>query len=898
MKKLPFQRKKRRDEDGNESLEKTGKKISFRTPFESTQRNLPVKDIYRGIVITKDERYIKIMEVMPVAYLMMTPIQQERMIYQFISVIDLSPSEFQFTVVSLPSDLTAQIDYLHRAMETETSSSCLQMDREYEDSLRNSQSRGVRRRFFISFEYEKRTGAFRRTDADLIADELNRTARVIASRLNEMQNDVIAVNEQYANYYPAEILYTILNRNKAAAVAYDDHLGEVMKRYYAHFGSDRFYLPPSDCICPESISYRDKRYVAVDGRYYTFYCISSDGYNPDVYGGWLTPFINAGDGIDVNVYFRRIPSEQIIEKVRKNLVYSEADMNNVAFASQSMERASSTFSAASYLRSGLLAGEKYYEMAVMITVSGNTPDEVDLKCDQLHTVSVTTGIRLTPCTYDGERAFRSALPLAKMDPMLFSRAKRNVLSSGAASVYPFTTLELNDAKGVLVGYDSQTQSMVTVDLFSEQRLINYNVFIQGASGAGKTYLESLLMLRMRMLHIPVFMIAPEKEDSMRNISDAVDGQFIQIAPGSPNRINIMEIFPMDEDAGKRAAALYGSHEEASFMAEKITALKNWFSLFITDMSLEENQLLDEALVRTYGRFGITEDNRSLFDPADPEQRRYRKMPIISDLQEELYKKEDTRRIANVMSFFTTGSGKSFNGQTNVDLKNELIIFGLEKMKNELRALGLYMIMDYVWAKIREDPTKNKALFVDEWWALGSDPICAAYSMEISKLCREYHGAFIPCTQQLKDIMAVENGRYGEALLGNCATRILLKTEENDSKNVQRILNLTETERQKIVSFRGRGNALFMTGTTKLTIKIKASETEHMIISNSQEDRNRRLAKLEQEETERKRRKQESVIRLYDESGIEYLLDDEEYVSRFINNNHPGLLTAGAAGASQ
>ena len=888
--KLPDLKKKKTDEqtEKKETIRKKEPGIIFRHPYESTQMNIPVKDIYKGVIITKDDRYIKIMEVLPIAYLMMTPIQQEKIIYQFISAIDLAPANFQLTAVTLPSNLEAQIEYLHKAMEKETSENCLQMDREYETNLRNSQLTGIRRRFFISFEYERKAGAFRKPSYDMIVNDLNRTSKILAGRLNDLQNDVIVINEQYANYYPAEILYTILNRKKAGTVSYDDHIGEVMQKYYDHFQTGSFYLPPGEYICPDSISYMDRKYVVVDGRYYTFYYIPSEGYNPDVYGGWLTPFINAGDGIDVNIYYHRIPTEFVIEKIRKNLVYSEADMSSVSFASQAMENASSIFSSAQYLRTGILSGEKYYEMAVLITISGNTPEEVDWKYDQLHTISVTAGIKLAPCTYDEEKAFLSSLPLAAMDPMLFQKAKRNVLSSGAASAYPFTTLEINDPKGILVGYDSQTQAMVTVDLFNESRLINYNVFIQGASGAGKTYLESLLMLKMRMLHIPVYMIAPEKEDSMRNIADAVDGQFIQIAPGSPNRINIMEIIPMDEAARKRASVLYGIHEDASFMAEKITTLKSWFSLFIADMTLEESQLLDEALVKTYRRFGITEDNNSLYDPADPNHQRYRRMPIISDLQDELYKRAETRRMANVMSFFVTGSGKSFNGQTNVDLKNELIIFGLEKMKNELRALGLYLIMDFVWAKIREDPTKNKALFIDEWWALGVDPICAAYSMEISKLCREYHGAFIPCTQQLKDIMAVENGKYGEALLGNCATRILLRTEENDSVNVQKILNLTETEREKIVGFRGKGNALFMTGSTKVTIKIKASETEHMIISNSQEDRNRRIARVEKEEAEKLRKEKESIIYLFDDSDVEYLLSDSEYISRYVNNDHPEL----------
>ena len=555
-------------------------------------------------------------------------------------------------------------------------------------------------------------------------------------------------------------------------------------------------------------------------------------------------------------------------------------MDSVSSASEAMDNAASSYSASNYLKTGLNNGDTFVEMAIMLTITGSSPEAVDTKLDYITDKAIQSGIKLRPCIYDEERAFLSSLPLGRFDDLLFKKAKRNLLATDAGSTYPFTTLEINDENGVLVGDDTKTGSLVILDLFNEDRFINYNVFIQGASGAGKTYAELLLALRMRIMHIPVFVLLPEKETEGRRLCNAIGGQYIQLAPGSPNRINIMEIFPMDLEARRRAALLNGEHEDSSFLSEKITSLKDWFSLLITDMSIEEKQLLDKALVVTYEKFGITEDNNSLIDPSDPEHRKYKKMPIISDLQKELYENPDTHRMANIMEFFTTGSGKSFNGQTNVNLNNEFIVFGLEKMKNELRPLGLYMAMDFVWSKIRQDPLTNKALFVDEWWALGIDPVCAEYSMQISKLIRAYHGAFIPCTQQLKDIMAVNNGQYGEALLGNCATRILMRTEENDSINVQRLLNLTETEREQIVNFKGKGNALFMTGNTKLTIKFVASQMEHALITTSQEDQKRMLEEREHQDAVDTIQDEYEAIRLEGEMDYVFLMSGEEYLVRY------------------
>jgi len=813
---------------------------------------------------------------------MMTPAQQSRVADAFGNVIRAAPNNIQITEMTLPSNLSVQLDKLHEAMERETSEQCLVVDREYENRLYESQGSGISRRFFISFEYEKRKIglAVKKTSIDQIVYEMNKIADSIVRQLSTCNNEIVVNDPVRANYYPAEILYSILNRRKSVETKYEDHLTDVLGGYYAHYRSTDFYIPPTEYIAPDTISFRDRRYVVVDGLYYTFYYIPSEGYNPRVLAGWLTPFINSQPGVDLNIYFHKVPNSEVMTSLRKNLVYSSVDMSSVSSASEAMDNASSSYTASNYLKNGLNAGDTFLEMAIMITITGTTPDVVDSKLDYLNDKALQSGIRLRPCIYDEERAFFSVLPLGKIDDLLFNKAKRNVLASDAGSTYPFTTLEINDENGILVGDDTKTGSLVILDLFNEDRFINYNVFIQGASGAGKTYAELLLALRMRIMHIPVFILLPEKENEGRRLCNAIGGQYIQLAPGSPNRINIMEIFPMDMEARGKAALINGEHEESSFLSEKITTLKDWFSLLITDMTIEEKQLLDKALVLTYKKFGITEDNNSLFDPHDPSHTRYRRMPIISDLQKELYENPDTHRMANIMEFFTTGSGKSFNGQTNVNLNNEFIVFGLEKMKNELRPLGLYMAMDFVWSKIRQDPLVNKALFIDEWWALGVDPVCAEYSMQISKLIRAYHGAFIPCTQQLKDIMAVNNGQYGEALLGNCATRILMRTEENDSVNVQRLLNLTETEREQIVNFKGKGNALFMTGNTKVTIKFRASPMEHALITTSQEDQKRILMERQNEQNGDAELLDETSILLEDESDYIYLLEDSEYAARY------------------
>ena len=251
------------------------------------------------------------------------------------------------------------------------------------------------------------------------------------------------------------------------------------------------------------------------------------------------------------------------------------------------------------------------------------------------------------------------------------------------------------------------------------------------------------------------------------------------------------------------------------------------------MSNEEEAILNKAIVETYRKKGITINNETLYDPNDFLGETFKQMPIISDLQDTL-KEFGATRLVNILDFFVTGSGSSFNGQTNVDLNNDFTIIGLEHLRGKMMPLGIYMAMDFVWSKIKEDRTKQKALFIDEWWKMASNPISAEYSLQIAKTIRAYSGAMIISTQQMNDIMAVENGKYGYAVLNNCKTKIILQSEKKDVESVQNLVGITNKEVSLISSFE-RGDALFVFNGNNIKIHFQASPIEKALISTDRKD---------------------------------------------------------------
>lgn len=407
---------------------------------------------------------------------------------------------------------------------------------------------------------------------------------------------------------------------------------------------------------------------------------------------------------------------------------------------------------------------------------------------------------------------------------------------------------MSDDGGVLLGINQHNRSLCIVDLFNTKKNKNANMNLLGTSGAGKTFTMQLLALRMRMRGIQCFILAPIKGHEFRRACNRIGGSFIRIAPGSQHCINVMEIRPtLSPEMELIDEADY--MEDESLLMQKIQQLMLFFSLLVPDMTNEEEQILDDALIKTYAEFGITEDNASLYeDIGNPKMKR---MPVLGDLQRNLLKEPLAKRLAVVLSKFVTGSAQSFNRQTNVDLSNKYIVLDLSELKGKLLPIGMMIALDFVWDKIKSDRTQKKAVMIDEIWQLigaSSNKLAAEFCLTIFKTIRGYGGAAISATQDLSDFFGLEDGKYGRAIINNSQNKIILNLEPDEAKYVQDVLKLTKTELRSITNFE-RGEALVYANNNKIPVNIKASDAEKEIITT---DRAELEAILNERKKERKK----------------------------------------------
>ena len=800
---------------------------------------------------TTDGRYIKILEIEPINFMLRSSEEQFNILSSFASWLKISPMKLQFKSITRKADSDKHIAMLRQEMASEDNEQCKTLSEDYIRLIKDVGSReALTRRFFLIYQYE----AIGRNESDdyskiysmLMTAEQNARAYFLQCGNNILQPK----NPDLAT---AEILYMFFNRRSCVDEPFSDRANRVVVDAMAAknrvIGVDPVpHIPISHFIAPRGLDLTHHNFIIMDGRYYCFLFIKANGYPNTVRGGWMSSLINAGEGIDIDVHLSRENRSKTIDKVAQRIRLNRTKLKGMQDTSTDYEELANSIQSGYYIKNGIANhNEDLFYMSVFVTISAKTYEELLWRKQQMIDMLKSMDMYLSECRFQQEEALRSVMPFLQVSPKLLKKSQRNVLTSGAASTYMFTSFEMSDDSGVLLGVNRHNNSLCIVDLFNTKINKNANLTMCGTSGAGKTFTLQLLALRMRMRGIQCYIIAPIKGHEFKRACSKIGGEFIKIAPGSPHCINVMEIrHTISPEMELIDEVDYNDMD--SMLARKIQQLMIFFSLLIPDMTNEEEQMLDEALIKTYNEFGITHDNNSLYADNSVFPPKLKKMPILGDLHKHLLENPMTARVAAIVSRFVTGSAQSFNRQTNVDLTNKYIVLDLSELKGKLLPVGMMIALDYVWDNIKADRTKKKAIMIDEIWQLigaSSNKMAAEFCLEIFKVIRGYGGAAIAATQDLSDFFSLDDGKYGRAIINNSKNKIILNLEQDEAQYVKDVLKLTRTEVRSITQFE-RGEALIHSNNNKVPVVIKASKQEQEMITTDRAELEAILRKRQQQ----------------------------------------------------
>ena len=591
-----------------------------------------------------------------------------------------------------------------------------------------------------------------------------------------------------------------------------------------------------DILSPTAVDTKSRDYIVVDGIFHAYLYITGYGYSTTVGNGWLSPLVEAGEGVSLNFMIKRQPKDKTLSKISQTTMINRSRMRDVGDTRSDYEELDSAIASGLYLKDVMnRQGEDFYYMHTIIEVTAEDPETLEQRVTAVEQLCVSVDMIARRCDYKQEQAFLSTLPVLALDPDIERKSRRNALTSGVAASFPFASYELSDKNGVFLGINMYNKTPVFLDPYDDYKYTNGNWWIGGSSGAGKTFTLLTLSGRLRQQGKRVIVIAPKKGHEFRPLCEKLGGLYLRMSPSSKDCPNLMAIRRASLDSYAHLKNL--TARDDSVLADKISRLIIWFSLKKRDLSEEDKSRLDSSLVECYQRYGIDFDNRSLLD-ADGN---FKEMPILADWYDVLQRDPETRHLAVVLARYVTGSAAAMGGRNNVLLDNKFIVLDISGLSDDMIADGTFWATDVAYDLIMNAGTGLSALLADELWSLvgaSSNPQAAGFVLEMVKTIRGLGGIAVTSTQGMQDLFGLEGGKYGKGILDSSRIKLIMQMEEQEARLIQDVLNLSEDEVRQITRFR-RGEGLLCIGYNHVPIAFHASQQEYDIITTSPTDLHRR-----------------------------------------------------------
>ena len=591
-----------------------------------------------------------------------------------------------------------------------------------------------------------------------------------------------------------------------------------------------------DILSPTAVDTKSRDYIVVDGIFHAYLYVTGYGYSTTVGNGWLSPLVEAGEGISLNFIIKRQPKDKTLSKISQTTMINRSRMRDVGDTRSDYEELDSAINSGLYLKDVMnRQGEDFYYMHTIIEVTAEDPETLEQRVTAVEQLCVSVDMIARRCDYKQEQAFLSTLPVLALDPDVERKSRRNALTSGVAASFPFASYELSDNNGVFLGINMYNKTPVFLDPYDDYKYTNGNWWIGGSSGAGKTFTLLTLSGRLRQQGKRVIVIAPKKGHEFRPLCEKLGGLYLRMSPSSKDCPNLMAIRRASLDSYAHLKNL--TARDDSVLADKISRLIIWFSLKKRDLSEEDKSRLDSSLVECYQRYGIDFDNRSLLD----EDGNFKEMPILADWYEVLQKNPETRHLAVVLARYVTGSAAAMGGRNDISLDNKFIVLDISGLSDDMIADGTFWATDVAYDLILNAGSELSALLADELWSLvgaSSNPQAAGFVLEMVKTIRGLGGIAVTSTQGMQDLFGLEGGKYGKGILDSSRIKLIMQMEEQEARLIQDVLNLSEDEVRQITRFR-RGEGLLCIGYNHVPIAFHASQQEYDIITTSPTDLHRR-----------------------------------------------------------
>lgn len=550
-----------------------------------------------------------------------------------------------------------------------------------------------------------------------------------------------------------------------------------------------------DIIAPEAIEV-DFTYQKINSTYSRTIFVA--GYPRTVPANWLSPLINFPHQLDVSMFIFPVDSGEILENLKRKITEMEAEIqSDIRSGKISNINTEVKLDDARVIREQLAKGaERFYQYGLYVTIKSEDVDTLDVMTKKLQSTLGSLLIISKKATLQMDEGFKTTLPMG-IDKLMITR---NMDTTSLATTFPFTSSELTMDSGIVYGLNEHNDSLVIFDRF---RMENANMVIFAKSGAGKSYTVKLEILRQMMFGAEIIVLDPEHE--YEELCQTLDGEYINFTFGGTTKINPFDLSNLYEE---------GENE----LGQKIITLHGLLKVMLGEMTPPQEAILDRSLVAAYKAKGITPD------PATQTNQ----PPMMEDLYKSLIGMEtpEADDLASRLEKYITGSFRGiFDQASNLNIKNQLTIFSVKEMADELRPVAMFIILDFIWTRVKKD-LKKRILVIDEAWYFMKHRDSASFIHGMVKRARKYYLGITTITQDVEDFIGND---FGKAIVTNASIQFLMKQSTAAIPVLSETFYLSEGERQLLMAA-DVGEGIFFAGSNHVALRVVASEDEHDIIT--------------------------------------------------------------------
>ena len=541
------------------------------------------------------------------------------------------------------------------------------------------------------------------------------------------------------------------------------------------------FFQDKDFFSPTYINLNNPKFLEIDNYFYSGIIITN--YFRENNDLILKSLLETNINMNISIFYEKCDTSKVIKELTYNIGNVGAELKQFNDNRQDIDIAAFTYNDAKYIRKEIqINNEEMYFLYIYLNLFSEDKKELKYNIEKIEGILQSRGLQTRRSTFREEQLFISCLPLQENKKEIKTVAKRNILTSGLISTYPFISSSIFDENGIYIGDNMYNNSLVLIDRYDTNKYKNANMCIFGTSGAGKSFYTKLIILRNVLLGIEQYVIDPERE--YQSLARNLDSTVIKLGPTSENYINVFDI---------RKESI--EENEHGYLATKIGKLIGFFNLIFGELNEEEKAILEEKIIQVYKIKKINFNDNSLYNK-NKKFKSTKDMPILEDFYN-ILNDEKTKKFKIKLIPFIKGSLKFFNNYTNIELNKKLIIADVYELGEENMKFGMYLFVELFWDKIKINRKIKKAIYLDEIWRLigvTSNKDVAKFIYKIFKTIRKYGGSSVAITQDISDLFSLDNGAYGKSILNNSSIKTFFSLEEENIKLLSQYSNISEKEK--------------------------------------------------------------------------------------------------------